>query len=112
MSETTNKGNVFSFLYRNRVVIKKGELTILNVSLLFSIISVLCAPWLVLGGFIAALALGYRFSFVRGSSDFTGDFQEVVKGAADNVKSAVDSVTGNKTSEQQSDRSWDDGSQE
>lgn len=103
MSETTNKTNgssVFSFLYRNRVIVKKGDVTILNVSLIFSILSVLCAPWLAVGGLIAALALGYRFSFERGSRDFSGDFQEVVKGAAGNVKSVVDSVTGAKESEQ------------
>lgn len=93
-NNTNGKSNFFSFLYRNRVIVKKGDITIVNLSLLFAVISVLTAPWLVLGGFIAALALGYRFSFMKNSPDFCGDFNEVVKDAAGNVKSVVDSVTG------------------
>lgn len=100
MSETTNtKSNVFSFLYRNRVIVKKGETVIINLSLVFSIISVLVAPWLAVGGFIAALALGYRFSFLRNSPDFSGDLNAVVKGAANNVRSVVDSVTNSSDDE-------------
>ena len=98
MSETTNNTNktsVFSFLYRNRLIVKKNDVTILNLSILFSVISLLCAPWLVVGGFIASLALGYRYSFVRNSDDFNGNWSAVVKDAAGNVKSVVDTVTGN-----------------
>lgn len=106
MSENTNtntntKSNVFSFLYRNRIIVRKDETVIVNLSLIFSIISLLCAPWLVVGGFIAALALGYRFSFVKNSPDFNGDFDAVVKDAAGHVKAAVDTVTGADKSDDQ-----------
>ncbi len=93
MSETNStKSGVFSFLYRNRVIVKKNDTVIANLSIAFGIISCLTAIWLVVGGFIAALALGYRFSFERRSPDFSGDLDAVVKGAANNVRSAVNSV--------------------
>lgn len=85
-------GRWFSFLYRTRVKVSKGEIPILNLSLLFSILTVLSAPWLAVAGFIVALALGYRFGIERNAAGFASDFQEVVRDAAGNVKSAVDSV--------------------
>lgn len=87
-----NANHAFSFLYRTRIKVNKGETSILNLSLIFSIISLLCAPWLVIGGLIVALVMGYRFSFEKNSKDFSGDFQEVVNNAAGNVKTVVDSV--------------------
>ena len=44
---------------------------------------------LFLGGIIA-LALGYRFSVERNAPEFSGDWNEVVRDAAENVKNAVD----------------------
>lgn len=85
-------GHWFSFLYRTRVKVSKGDIPILNLSLLFSILTVLSAPWLAVAGFIVALALGYRFGIERNAAGFTSDFQEVVRDAAGNVKAAVDSV--------------------
>lgn len=89
----------FSTLYRTRVKVLKGDVTIVNLSILFTVLAVLSAPWLALIGFAAALALGYRFSMERNAKDFSGDFQEVVRGAAGNVKSAVDSVVGSSKQE-------------
>ncbi len=96
MDNNTNTNNgktgLFSLLYRTRIMIKKGESTIVNLSVLFSIIALLCAPWLVIIGAIVALALGYRFSIQRNAEGFAKDFEHVVKDAADNVKNVVEHV--------------------
>ncbi|MCL1855494.1 MAG: DUF4342 domain-containing protein [Clostridia bacterium] len=101
MSETNqnNQGqaqhssSVFSFLYRTRVKVLKGSTTIMNLSLLFALVSLLFAPWLVIIGFVVALVLGYRFSITRNDPGFAESIQNVVQQAAGNVKSAVDSFS-------------------
>ena len=90
---TEKKNGIFSILYCNRVKINKGSTPILNLSLLFSVLAVLTAPWLVVGGVIVALVLGYKFGFERNAAGFCNDFDTVVKGAASNVRSVVDNVT-------------------
>lgn len=92
-------GNVFSFLYRTRIKVDKGSTPILNLSLIFSILAVCSAPWLAVIGLVVALMLGYRFSIERNSSDFNGDFDEIVKNAATNVKSTVDNVLNSDSKE-------------
>lgn len=92
-----NGRNFFSFLYRTRIKVAKGDVTIVNLSLLFSILSLLCAPWLVIIGAIVAVLLGYRFSLVKNAQGFSGNVNEVFRGAADNVKSAVNSFAGDAT---------------
>ena len=91
-----DKNSVFSFLYRNRIVVSKGNVTIVNLSAIFSLLSLLCAPWFVVIGVIVALVLGYRFSMDKNSADFGGSFDAMVKNAAGNVKSAVESITQEK----------------
>ena len=90
---TNKKNGIFSFLYCNRVKVNKGSTPILNLSLLFSVLGVLTAPWLVVAGVIVALALGYKFAFERNAAGFSNDFDQVVKGAATNVRTVMDSVT-------------------
>ena len=90
---TEKKNSIFSFLYCNRVKVNKGSTPILNLSLLFSVLGLLTAPWLVVAGVIAALALGYKFAFERNAVGFSKDFDQVVKGAASNVRTVMDSVT-------------------
>lgn len=85
----------FSFFYRTRVKVLRGDTVILNLSLIFMLLVVLSAPWVAVAGFIFALALGYRFSMVRNAPDFCGNFEEVVEKAAQNVRKAVDSVVEN-----------------
>ena len=89
----TNSSNWFSVLYRTRIRVDKEEISIVNLSLLFCLLAMLSAPWLVVGGAIAALVLGYRFSIQKNAPGFSGDFDEVVRDAARNVQSAVDSAT-------------------
>lgn len=86
----TQKNNWFSILYRTRVKVCKEETTIINLSLLFSLLALLSAPWLVVVGFVIALALGYRFSIEKNASGFCGNFDEVIRDAAQNVKDMVD----------------------
>lgn len=87
------KTGIFNLLYRTRIQILKGDSIIINLSVLFSVIALLCAPWLVIIGAIVALVLGYRFSVERNAAGFSKDFEHVVKDAADNVKNVVDNVT-------------------
>lgn len=95
-TNNTNKTGFFNLAYRTRLVIRKGEATIVNLSVLFSVISLLCAPWLVVIGAIVALVLGYRFNIERNAPAFDKDFENLVKDAADNVKQAVENVTSNE----------------
>ena len=87
---TAQKNRWFSILYRTRIKVCKEQTTIINLSLLFSLLAVLSAPWLVVAGFIIALALGYRFSIEKNAPHFSGDFDEVVRDAAQNVKDTID----------------------
>ena len=97
---TSRRGNnIFSFLYRTRVKVNKGEISILNLSLAFSVLAVCTAPWVAVIGLVIGLALGYRFSIERNAAAFSGDFDTVVKNAAGNVKAAVDSVVGGNDDE-------------
>ena len=71
MNQNTNnsdKNSIFSFLYRNRVVVSKENMTIANLSITFSLFSLLCTPWLVVIGAVVALVLGYRFSMEKNSA--------------------------------------------
>mgnify|MGYP001290595161 CR=1 FL=1 len=83
----------FSVLYRIRFRASKNGETVVNLSLLFSIIALLSAPWLVILGLIAALVMGYRFSIDQNGLGFEQSFDDVVRNAASNVKTAVDNVT-------------------
>lgn len=87
---SNRKNHWFSILYRTRVKVCKGETTIINLSLIFSLLAISTAPWLAVAGLIIALALGYRFSIEKNAPQFSGDFDEVVRDAARNVKDAVD----------------------
>ena len=89
--------NIFTTLYANRIAVAKGQTSVINLSLLFCIIALLTAPWLVIGGALAALMLGYKFSYLRNASDFCADLNTVVQEAKSNVRSAVDAVTRSDT---------------
>ena len=99
-TNNTKGNNVFSFLYRTRVKVTKGDVNVINLSVIFMLVAVCSAPWVAVIGLVAALALGYRFSIKRCDPDFSGSFQDVVKDAAGNVKAAVDSVIGDNDGKQ------------
>lgn len=82
----------FSFLYRTRIMVHKGDVSILNLSLAFALLAAVSAPWVAVAGLAVALALGYRIHVERNAPGFSGDFQQVVHDAAGHVKAAVDQV--------------------
>ncbi len=86
-------GRFFSVLYRTRLRASKNGVTVVNLSLLFSLIALLTAPWLTILGLLAALIMGYRFSVDHNGLGFEQNFDDVVRNAAGNVKQAVDNVT-------------------
>ena len=94
-TETRTKAlNIIQKLYRSRVKIRKGDTTIINVSVLFAILSLLpfALPITVIG-IIASIILGYQFSFSSMDPDFaTDNIEKMVKNAAQNAKSSVNSV--------------------
>ena len=80
-------------LYRMRIKIHKGDVAILNISVLFSLLA-LSAFWVVLVGVIICLAMGYKFSFTKDDPDFRGEnIGKMVRSAADNVKASVNEVS-------------------
>jgi hypothetical protein len=84
---------IFSTLYRTRFRVSRSGVTVVNLSILFTLIALLSAPWLVLLGALAALVMGYRFSVQRDGPGFEQNFDDVVRDAAANVKRAVGAVT-------------------
>ena len=86
--------NIFSTLYRTRIKVTKDSTTIINLSLLFTIVSALLAIWLVVIGAVVALLLGYRFSIQKNAPEFSGDLKEIVEDAGENVKEVVRNFTG------------------
>ena len=92
-----NKKGFMSFmtrLYQFRLKVRKGSVTILNLSLLFSILALIISPHLVIIGAILMLILGYHVSFDKHDSDFASDnLERMVRNAGENVKDAVGDFT-------------------
>jgi hypothetical protein len=65
---------------------RRGDMPVLNLSVLFSIIALLTAPWLVIGGALVALILGYRLSIDSSGEGFEGSFKEVMETSRKNVQ--------------------------
>ena len=85
---------VFQTLYSLRMKVKKGDVTIVNLSSIFMIVALAMAPHLCVVGLIAAILLGYRFSMERGSKAFASEtFDDIVNNAKSNVQSTVNSFT-------------------
>ena len=86
MEDKKQNGTFFNSMYATRVKIKRGSTPILNLSVLFSIIALLTAPWLVIGGVIVALIMGYRVSVDSSGDGFESSFDEVVENSKQNVR--------------------------
>ncbi len=91
MEEKKQNGGFFKVMYRTRVKIRRGDMPIVNLSVLFSVIALLTAPWLVIGGVIASLILGYRLSVDSSGEGFETSFDEVVKTGTQTVKRVFNS---------------------
>lgn len=96
-SQTTTNGEThwFRFLYQTRIKILRKEVTIINLSLAFAILAAVSAPWVAAAGLAIAFALGYRIEIERSAPEFSGNFHEVVRDAAENVQEAIDQVVKN-----------------
>ena len=81
---------LLSKFYRFRLKVKKGDIVIANLSLLFSLLALMVSPHLVIIAAILVLILGYRVSFDKNDCDFaSANLEKMVRNAADNVKSTV-----------------------
>jgi len=91
MEGKKQNGGFFKAMYSTRIKMRRGDTPILNLSVLFSIIALLTAPWLVIGGVLVALILGYRLSIDNSGEGFEGSFEEVVENSKKNVKKVFNS---------------------
>ncbi|MEA4999832.1 MAG: hypothetical protein VB087_10640 [Candidatus Limiplasma sp.] len=93
---------LFNRLYRTRFLVMKGSVPVLNISALFLIFAVMVAGWLVLGGVIAALLLGYRMRMERNHTAFMDDTLEtMIQNAGQNVKATMYSLKRDLEAQQQ-----------
>ena len=80
-------------LFRIRFKVSKGETSILNLSLLFTIFGLLISPHLAVIGLILSLILGYRITFDSKDPAFMKENLEgLVRNAAENVKHSVSGI--------------------
>ena len=93
-SEVKEKAlNLLQKLYRCRAKVHKGNVTVVNLSVLYAGACLLFAPHITIAGIIIAMILGYRFSFSQMDEDFASDnLKKMVKNAAENARASVDSV--------------------
>lgn len=92
--ETREKAiNLLQKLYRCRVKVHKGEIPVVNLSVVYAGACLLVAPHITVAGIIIAMILGYRFSFSQMDEDFASDnLKQTVKNAAENARATVNSV--------------------
>lgn len=77
-------------LYRARLMVKKNQTVIVNLSILFILGVLVFSPHMLVAGLILSLILGYRITVIRHSADFAkDDLGSMVRNAADNVKQTV-----------------------
>lgn len=87
------RNGLFQKLYRHRLKVKKGDVSIANVSALFCIACALFAPHMSIAALIAALVLGYKINLSRDDEDFSNEnLEKMVRNAAENVKSGVSDI--------------------
>ncbi|MEG1891156.1 MAG: hypothetical protein RR301_07060 [Clostridia bacterium] len=89
-----NAKGLFNFLYRLRLKVRKNDVTVVNLSSLFMLLTLLTAPYLLVAGLIVSLLLGYRITISRDSREFSNDsFDSIVKNAKSNVQHTVSSFS-------------------
>lgn len=80
--------------FRARVKLRREETVILNISVLFAVLSLLISPHLVIIGAVIALILGYKFSFDKHDHAFDGEnLERTVRNAAENMKHSFNDFT-------------------
>jgi len=84
--------NLFHKLMAHRLIIKKEDVVIANISWLFIIISVCTAPWLVAFAFAASLFLGYKYSRTVMWSLSGNEIKDLGQKAVENIKEFTNKV--------------------
>ena len=98
--DTMNKGmnqkkgmNILQKLFRTRFKVSKGDTPIVNLSLLFSLITALISPHIAVIGLIASLVLGYRITLDSDDPAFEKEnLERMVRSAAENVRQSVSGI--------------------
>ena len=86
--------SVLKKLYQMRFKVSKKGTPVLNWSVLFSAACLIFAPHMTIIGAIAALIMGYEFSFDPNGEGFSSEhLEESLRNAAQNVKSTVVTAT-------------------
>ena len=103
--------DLISRLYQFRFKIKKGDITILNISMLFALLAAIISPHLLIISAILVLILGYHVSFDKRDKDFaSANLEKMVRNATENVKSTVnDFANGFKDAVQEDKKEKDEG---
>ena len=99
--ETKEKAiNLLQKLYRCRVKVHKGDVPVLNLSVIYAAACLLFAPHITVAGIIIAMILGYRFSFSQMDADFASEnLKTTVKNAAENARATVSNLVRSFTTE-------------
>lgn len=101
--------HVVAFLYQTRIHVTYRDQTVINLSVVFLIISAVFSPYLILLGAILALAFGYRISFVRNDSGFVfGEVRKNVERTRDTVKSSIETIRQGTANPQREEEPSDD----
>lgn len=81
-------------LYCVRVRIRRGNATVLNLSVIIIALLIVLHPWFALLALALSLILGYKISFIRHDTAFEGaDLQDSFQHAADHMKSSFGEFT-------------------
>jgi hypothetical protein len=83
--------SIFKKGYEHRMIIRKGEKTIVNFSIIFWIIAVIFAFYVTIPALVIALLLGYRISF-RNECGTSDDFKNMAYTAKENIKKAANTI--------------------
>lgn len=85
---------VLNYLYRLRLKVMKGSVTIINLSSLFMLVVALFAPHILIIGAVVLFLLGYRVTGEKNSRDFCIDsLDAMMKTAKENVQNTVNTFS-------------------
>ncbi len=83
--------NVKRMLF-SRVSVRKGDTLVANLTVISWLFVLLCAPWVLMVGVIAAFVTGCKIKWNKAAADPNLDFRDLMGHAAENIKNTADSV--------------------
>ena len=85
---------LFNYFYRLRLKVLKGDVTIINLSVLFMVLMIFIAPHVLIIGLIASFLLGYRITGESNSAAFSvNQIDDMFQTVKNNVQSTVSSLS-------------------